>query len=103
MTEHLMNVAMNHRARNLRAVWCDHPDWMAGRKAARRKRKPVPTWQNEMDFLHDDSANPMIAWPLRLFDCSPVTDGATAVLLVAQDIAKQFTDHPLYIIGSGHV
>jgi acetyl-CoA C-acetyltransferase len=43
----------------------------------------------------------MIAWPLRLFDCSPITDGATAVLLVADEIANQFTDHPLHIIGSG--
>ena len=43
----------------------------------------------------------MIAWPLRLFDCSPVTDGASAVLLVGEELAKSFTDNPLYIIGSG--
>ncbi|MCA9934606.1 MAG: thiolase domain-containing protein, partial [Anaerolineales bacterium] len=56
---------------------------------------------NEMEFLHDDRANPMIAWPLRLFDCSPVTDGATAVLLVSEEIARQYTDDPITIIGSG--
>jgi acetyl-CoA C-acetyltransferase len=104
--EHLMNVAIkNHEngALNPNAqLGVTIPDWMAGRKAAAQKKgKPVPTWQNEMDFLHDDSANPMIAWPLRLFDCSPITDGATAVLLVAEDIAKRFTDHPIHIIGSG--
>jgi acetyl-CoA C-acetyltransferase len=43
----------------------------------------------------------MISWPLRLFDCSPITDGATVVLLVAEDIAPQFTDTPIYVIGSG--
>jgi acetyl-CoA C-acetyltransferase len=75
---------------------------MEGRKAAAQKKgKPVPTWANEMEFLHDEGANPMVAWPLRLFDCSPITDGATALLLVSEDIAKQFTDHPLHIIGSG--
>jgi acetyl-CoA C-acetyltransferase len=62
---------------------------------------PVPTWESEMAFLHDDRANPLVAWPLRLFDCSPVTDGATAVLLVAADIARNFTDDPIFIVGSG--
>lgn len=104
--EHLMNVAIkNHEngALNPNAQFgVTIPAWMEGRKkAAEKKGKPVPAWQNEMDFLHDDSANPMIAWPLRLFDCSPITDGATAVLLVAEDIASRFTDQPLHIIGSG--
>jgi acetyl-CoA C-acetyltransferase len=106
MPEHLMNVAIkNHEngALNPNAQFgMSIPAWMEGRKkAAEKKGKPIPTWQNEMDFLHDDKANPMIAWPLRLFDCSPITDGATAVLLVAEDIARQFTDHPLHIVGSG--
>ena len=77
-------------------------DWMKKRVAsAERKGKPIPTWKDEWDFLHDDRANPMIAWPLRLFDCSPITDGATAVLLVAEEIARNFTDSPIHIIGSG--
>jgi acetyl-CoA C-acetyltransferase len=38
-----------------------------------------------MEFLHDDRANPVIAWPLRLFDCSPISDGAAALLLVAEE------------------
>ncbi len=73
----------------------------AKQRSAEKKGRPIPTWENEMAFLHDDRANPMIAWPLRLFDCSPVTDGATAVLLVSEAIAKQYTDDPVYIIGSG--
>lgn len=78
------------------------PDWIQKRIAsAKRKGKPIPTWQDEWDFLHDDRANPMIAWPLRLFDCSPITDGATAALLVAEDLARDFTDHPISIIGTG--
>jgi acetyl-CoA C-acetyltransferase len=104
--EHLMNIAIkNHEngALNPNAQFgMTISNWMEGRKAsAAKKGKPVPTWQDEMEFLHDDRANPMIAWPLRLFDCSPITDGAVALLLVSEDIAKQFTDHPLYIIGSG--
>jgi acetyl-CoA C-acetyltransferase len=68
---------------------------------AEAKGKPVPTWANEMDFLHDDRANPVIAWPMRLFDCSPISDGAATLLLVADELAAQFTDDPLFIIGSG--
>jgi acetyl-CoA C-acetyltransferase len=69
--------------------------------AARAKNRPVPTWSDEMEFLHDDRANPMIAWPLRLFDCSPISDGAAALLLVAEDLARAHSDAPLYVIGSG--
>ena len=68
---------------------------------AKSKDKPVPTWSDEMEFLHDDRANPVIAWPMRLFDCSPISDGAAALLLVSEGIAGRFTDDPLYIIGSG--
>jgi acetyl-CoA C-acetyltransferase len=68
---------------------------------ARAKGYPVPTWADEMEFLHDERANPVIAWPMRLFDCSPISDGAAALLLVSEEIAKRFTDEPLYIIGSG--
>ncbi len=74
--------------------------WMEMRKQkAAKDGKPVPTWKDEMEFLHDNSANPMVAYPLRLFDCCPITDGAAVVLLVAEEIAKNFTDHPLYIRG----
>jgi acetyl-CoA acetyltransferase len=77
-------------------------DLMAARIAkAQQKGLPAPKWQDEMDFLRDNGANPYIAWPLRLFDCSPVTDGASAVLLVGEELARQFTDNPLYVIGSG--
>ncbi len=104
--EDLMQVALkNHTngALNDKAQFgVTIPDWMDKRKlSAEKKGKPVPSWKDEWDFLNDDRANPIIAWPLRLFDCSPITDGATAALLVADDIARRFTDHPLKIIGSG--
>ena len=68
---------------------------------AQAKGYPVPTWADELDFLHDNRSNPVIAWPMRLFDCSPISDGAAAVLLVSEDLATKFSDAPLYIIGSG--
>ena len=43
----------------------------------------------------------MVADPLGLFDCSPVTDGSASIVLCAADKAKKFTDKPIKIIGSG--
>lgn len=39
----------------------------------------------------------MVAEPLRMFDCSPISDGASAVVLAPADIAKKFTDTPVYV------
>lgn len=45
----------------------------------------------------------MIADPLRILDCSPITDGAAAVILCPMDIAKKICKKPLVkITGSGN-
>ncbi|NTU56952.1 MAG: hypothetical protein HGA79_11945, partial [Anaerolineales bacterium] len=103
--EHLMNVAIkNHdnAALNPNAQFgVTIQKWMEGRiESALKKGKPAPAWSSIWDFLHDEAGNPMIAYPLRLFDCSPISDGAASVLLVAEEIAHQFTDHPIHIVGS---
>jgi acetyl-CoA C-acetyltransferase len=75
---------------------------MENRKAsAAKKGLPIPEWADEMAFLKDERANPTVAWPMRLYDCSPVSDGAAVALLVSEDLAKKFTDKPLYIAGTG--
>jgi len=45
----------------------------------------------------------MVADPLRILDCSPITDGAAAVILAPLDLAKKISKKPVVkIIGSGH-
>lgn len=46
----------------------------------------------------------VVCWPLHLLDCCPQTDGAAAVLLCRADIAKRYTDKPVYVLGTnvGH-
>jgi acetyl-CoA C-acetyltransferase len=44
---------------------------------------------------------PVVAPPLRLGDCSSMTDGAAAVVLVAEERARQYTDVPAWIRGTG--
>jgi len=43
----------------------------------------------------------VIAWPLKLFDCSLITDGASCVILTKPELAQKFTDTPVHVVGSG--
>ena len=43
----------------------------------------------------------MVADPLQLLDCCPFSDGAAAIVLAAEDVAKKLTDKPVYIRGVG--
>ena len=41
-----------------------------------------------------------VAEPLNLLDCSPVSDGAAAVIVVPADEAQKYTDTPVYVRAS---
>lgn len=43
----------------------------------------------------------MVAWPLKLYDCSLITDGASCLILTKPELAKKYTDTPIQIIGTG--
>ncbi len=51
--------------------------------------------------LDEVMCSSVVSDPLRLLHCSPVTDGAAAVLLCPLDQAKKYTDRPVKILGSG--
>ncbi|MCS7207764.1 MAG: acetyl-CoA acetyltransferase [Dehalococcoidia bacterium] len=44
---------------------------------------------------------PMIAWPLGLYDCCGVSDGAAAAIIVRADWAKNFRDDYVLVKGLG--
>jgi acetyl-CoA C-acetyltransferase len=50
-----------------------------------------------------EEKNPMIAPPLRLHDCSLVSDGAAAVVITATDTAKKSAKRAVEIAGIGHI
>jgi acetyl-CoA C-acetyltransferase len=58
------------------------------------------TFRDELDFLRSP-LNPYVAYPLRLFDCCPISDGASALILASGDVARRYTDTPIYIHGLG--
>jgi acetyl-CoA C-acetyltransferase len=43
----------------------------------------------------------MIASPLRLYMCSPITDGGAAVILASGERARDLTERPVWIRGTG--
>ncbi len=42
-----------------------------------------------------------VAHPLKLFDCSLITDGAAAVIIASEERAKAISKKPVWIVGSG--
>lgn len=38
--------------------------------------------------------------PLGLYDFAPISDGASALVLASEETAKEYTDKPIYILGS---
>jgi acetyl-CoA C-acetyltransferase len=45
--------------------------------------------------------NPVVADPLHLYDCCPVSDGAAAVILTTPEIAKKLKKPPISLAGVG--
>jgi acetyl-CoA C-acetyltransferase len=43
----------------------------------------------------------MVASPLKLYDCSLITDGASCAIITKPELADKFTDQPVHIIGTG--
>ncbi|HTX43276.1 MAG TPA: thiolase domain-containing protein [Methanocella sp.] len=61
---------------------------------------PRAQFRNEISIDTVKNAS-MVADPLTLFDCSPITDGAAAVIVAPAETAKEYTDSPVYVLGSG--
>ncbi len=51
--------------------------------------------------VQDVLSSRVVAWPLKLYDCCPVSDGAAAVILASEEKAKALTDSPVWVEGIG--
>jgi len=63
-------------------------------------RNPNAQFRKEIT-VEDALRSPSVAYPFTLYDCCATTDGATAVVLASADRAKEFTDAPVWVLGSG--
>jgi Acetyl-CoA acetyltransferase len=43
----------------------------------------------------------VLVWPVQELDISPVTDGAAALVITSENVARQVTDSPVWIEGVG--
>jgi acetyl-CoA C-acetyltransferase len=43
----------------------------------------------------------VLAWPVQRLDVSPVSDGAVALVLASENVAKRITDKPVWVKGVG--
>jgi acetyl-CoA C-acetyltransferase len=74
--------------------------WVSVKAHRNGAKNPKAQFRRVMS-LEDVMGSSMVAEPLRLLHCSPVTDGAAAVLLCPLDRAREFTDQPVKILATG--
>lgn len=51
--------------------------------------------------VDDVLSSRMVAYPLRLLQCCPVTDGGGALILTTSERAVDYPSTPVYVLGSG--
>jgi acetyl-CoA C-acetyltransferase len=70
-----------------RIAWKNHRNGALNARAQFRKEVPKDTI----------ACSPLVAGPLGIFDCSGVSDGSAAAIVVRSEDAHRYTDHPLYV------
>jgi len=51
--------------------------------------------------MEEALAAPLVVQPLTLYDCCPITDGAAAAIIAAEERARDLTDRPLVYLRGG--
>ena len=70
-----------------RIAWKNHKNGALNPRAQFRKEVPKETI----------ACSPLVAGPLGIFDCSGVSDGSAAAIIVRAEDAHKYTDHPIYV------
>ncbi|UCE80361.1 MAG: thiolase domain-containing protein [Methanobacteriota archaeon] len=78
----------------------EHLSMVAVKNHKNGAQNPKAQFQREIT-LDKAIKSPPVAYPLNLFDCCSTTDGASSVLVCDAEIAKEFTDTPVFVAGFG--
>jgi acetyl-CoA C-acetyltransferase len=70
-----------------RIAWKNHKNGALNPRAQFRKEVSKETI----------SCSPIVAGPLGIFDCSGVSDGSAAAIIVRVEDAYKYTDHPIFV------
>jgi len=67
-----------------------------------RHAVPNPKAQLRYEITVEQALNaPIVVEPFGLYDCTPQSDGAAALLLVSEDVVDRYTDRPVWVRGVG--
>jgi len=83
----------------------DHDEREMAEVAVRSRRDALrnPDAQLKGEFeVEKLLAEPHLVSPLRKHDCPPITDGAVAVVLAAEELARRVSEKPVWIRGIDH-
>ena len=62
-----------------------------------------PYAQEPMELtISDVLKSEMLSYPIKRLDCKPISDGACAVVLAKEDVARLLTDKPIWVAGVGN-
>ncbi|WP_062428023.1 thiolase domain-containing protein [Sulfolobus acidocaldarius] len=61
---------------------------------------PYATFQKQIK-MEDYLKSRVVAYPLKLYDACPITDGAAALILASEEVARKITDSPVWIVSQG--
>src|SRR5207302_6993423 len=76
-----------------RIAWKNHKNGAVNPRAQFRREVPMETI----------ACSPIMAGQLGIFDCSGVSDGSAAAVIVRAEDAHRYTDKPLYVKGLSFV
>lgn len=79
----------------------EHLAKIAVKNHANALHNPVAQFHKAVT-VEDVMGSKSVASPLKMLDCSPVSDGAAAMLLCDHSIANAFCDDPVNLVGIGH-
>ena len=68
-----------------------HQEWMKGMEV-----------EKMVDLLVTSEQNQMLAYPLRMSDMCPRTDGAAAVMFASEDVAEKMTSTPAWMVSTAN-
>jgi acetyl-CoA C-acetyltransferase len=72
---------------------------VAVKNHAHAAKNPFAQFQKEIT-LEEVMNSKVVASPLKVFDCSPITDGAAVAILAPLEKARKYTDTPIEIVAS---
>jgi acetyl-CoA C-acetyltransferase len=99
-------LGLDHNGHAASAIWTDTSSLRAVRQSVVKNKgnaRKNPYAQEAMDLTVDQVLkSTMLADPITQLQKKPVSDGACAMILASEEVARKLTPNPVWITGSGN-